>query len=61
MRRYAESVGETYLDYHGAMKDERDGLPAALAADGVHPTEAGYRMMAPLAEAAIARALRTTR
>jgi len=58
MKRYAESVGETYLDYHGAMKDARDGLPPALAADGVHPTEAGYRMMAPLAEAAIARALR---
>jgi lysophospholipase L1-like esterase len=58
MKRYAESVGETYLDYHSAMKDARDGLPPALATDGVHPTEAGYRMMAPLAEAAIARALR---
>ena len=58
MKRYAESLGETYLDYHGAMKDARDGLPPALATDGVHPTEAGYRMMAPLAEAAIAQALR---
>lgn len=58
MKRYAESQGETYLDYHSAMKDARDGLPPALATDGVHPTEAGYRMMAPLAEAAIARALR---
>ena len=58
MKRYAESLGETYLDYHSAMKDARDGLPPALATDGVHPTEAGYRMMAPLAEAAIARALR---
>ena len=58
MKRYAESVGETYLDYHSAMKDARDGLPPALATDGVHPTEAGYRMMAPLAEAAIAQALR---
>jgi lysophospholipase L1-like esterase len=51
-------MGETYLDYHSAMKDARDGLPAELARDGVHPTEAGYRMMAPLAEAAIAQALR---
>ena len=58
MKRYAESVGETYLDYHAAMKDARDGLPPALATDGVHPTEAGYRIMAPLVEAAIARALR---
>jgi lysophospholipase L1-like esterase len=28
-----------------------------LASDGVHPTEAGYRLMAPLAERAIAEAL----
>jgi lysophospholipase L1-like esterase len=58
MKRYAGSVGETYLDYHSAMKDARDGLPPSLAADGVHPNEAGYRMMTPLAEAAIAQALR---
>ena len=58
MKRYAASVGETYLDYHSAMKDERNGLPASLAADGVHPNEAGYRIMARLAEEAIARALR---
>jgi lysophospholipase L1-like esterase len=30
----------------------------ALASDGVHPTEAGYRVMAPLAERAISEALR---
>jgi lysophospholipase L1-like esterase len=29
-----------------------------MASDGVHPTEAGYRIMAPLAEAAIQEALR---
>jgi lysophospholipase L1-like esterase len=58
MRRYAASVGETYLDYHTAMKDARDGLPSSLAADGVHPNEAGYRIMASLADAAIAQALR---
>lgn len=57
MRRYAAEVGETYLDYHSAMADVRGGLPPALADDGVHPNEAGYRLMAPLAEAAIARAL----
>lgn len=57
MKRYAERVGETYLDYHTAMADARGGLPPSLANDGVHPNEAGYRLMAPLAEAAIARAL----
>jgi lysophospholipase L1-like esterase len=29
-----------------------------MASDGVHPTEAGYRIMAPLAEAAIEQALK---
>jgi hypothetical protein len=38
------SVGAVYVDYHTAMKDERDGLPAELAKDGVHPMEAGYRI-----------------
>ena len=57
MKNYANEVGETYLDYHSVMKDARDGLPPNLANDGVHPTDAGYRMMAPLADAAIARAL----
>ena len=58
MKRYAASAGAIYLDYHSAMKDARDGLPPELATDGVHPTEAGYRIMARLAEQAIAEALR---
>ena len=57
MQNYANEVGETYLDYHSVMKDARDGLPPNLANDGVHPTDAGYRIMAPLADAAIAKAL----
>ncbi|ODT04368.1 MAG: acylhydrolase [Gemmatimonadetes bacterium SCN 70-22] len=59
MRRYAASRGMVYLDYHSAMADERNGLRADLSGDGVHPNEAGYRVMAPLAEAAIAEALRS--
>jgi lysophospholipase L1-like esterase len=39
------------------MKDERDGLPVNLSQDGVHPTPAGYAVMAPLVEAGIAKAL----
>src|SRR4051812_37768710 len=50
MKRYARESGETYLDYHSAMADARGGLPPAIAGDGVHPNEAGYRIMAPLAE-----------
>jgi acyl-CoA thioesterase I len=55
---YAARAGAVYLDYHGRMVDARGGLSAEMAADGVHPTEAGYRIMAPLAEAAIQEALR---
>ncbi len=57
MKRYAASIGATYLDYHSAMADARGGLPPELSGDGVHPNEAGYRVMAPLAEKAIAEAL----
>ena len=58
IRQYAAANGHVYLDYHSAMADERGGLAPELARDGVHPTEAGYRLMAPLLEQAIARALR---
>ena len=58
MKDYAAKTGATYLDYHSAMQDARHGMRAGLASDEVHPTEAGYRVMAPLAEKAIAEALR---
>ena len=58
LRAYAAAHGHVYLDFHGAMADARGGMRPGLASDGVHPTEAGYRVMAPLAERAIAEALR---
>jgi lysophospholipase L1-like esterase len=39
------------------LADERQGFRAELSEDGVHPNEAGYRVMAPLVERAIAEAL----
>jgi lysophospholipase L1-like esterase len=58
IKAQAAEKGYVYVDFHTAMKDDRDGLPAALSYDGVHPTPAGYVVMAPLAEAGIAKALR---
>src|SRR5919106_4235902 len=58
MKDYAARNGVVYLDYHSAMVDRRQGLKAELTYDGVHPNEAGYRVMAPLAERAIAEAMR---
>ena len=61
MRDYAREHGAVYLDYHSAMADARGGMRTELAHDGVHPNEAGYRIMAPLAEQAIQKALRGRR
>lgn len=58
MKDYAAKHGAVYLDYHSAMADERMGLRGELTPDGVHPNEAGYRIMAPLTELAIREALR---
>ena len=58
IKSYAARVGAVYVDFHDAMKDGRDGLRAELANDGVHPTPAGYAIMGPLVEKAIADALR---
>ena len=58
MKDYAARNGVVFLDYHPAMADGRQGLKAELTYDGVHPNEAGYRVMAPLAERAIDEAMR---
>jgi lysophospholipase L1-like esterase len=57
VKAYAADHGYIYVDFHSAMKDERDGLPATLSQDGVHPLAAGYAIMTPLVEAGIAKAL----
>ena len=56
MKVYAAAHGALYLDLHSAMENARHGMKAELASDGVHPTEAGYRVMAPLTARAIAEA-----
>ncbi len=45
LKEWARCSNVTYVDYFSAMADERDGLPASLASDGIHPTSAGYYMM----------------
>ncbi len=57
IRSYAAAHGAQYADFHTAMADARGGLPKELAEDGVHPTDAGYAMMGPIVERAIAAAL----
>lgn len=45
IRQYADEKEFPYVDYHTAMKDERNGLPEKYSSDGVHPNEEGYRVM----------------
>jgi lysophospholipase L1-like esterase len=57
LKDYAAASGCIYLDYAAAMSDDKGLLRRELAEDGLHPNVAGYAIMAPLAEQAIARAL----
>lgn len=57
IKAYTDTHGIVYADYFSEMVDKRNGLKAEYTVDGVHPTKAGYEVMAPIAEKAIARAL----
>jgi lysophospholipase L1-like esterase len=54
---YCSAHGCVYLDYFSAMVDDKGFLKKDLADDGLHPNAAGYKIMAPLAQAAIDKAL----
>ena len=54
---YANTHGCLYLDYFHAMVDGNGLLRKELAEDGLHPNPSGYKIMAPLAETSIAKAL----
>ena len=58
LKDYCARTGIVYLDYFSAMVDDKGMLKKDLADDGLHPNAAGYKIMAPLAEAAIQKALR---
>lgn len=57
MKKYATEKGHVYLDYYSAMLDDQKLFKKDLTYDGLHPNDAGYEVMAPLAEQAIAAAL----
>jgi lysophospholipase L1-like esterase len=61
MKAYAAKSGAVYADFHTPMADEQQGMRAGLSSDGVHPNAAGYAIMAPIVEKAIAQALRSNK
>ena len=58
MKSYAAANKHVYLDYYSAMIDSTGMLKTELSEDDLHPNAAGYKVMGPLADAAIAQALR---
>jgi len=56
IRDYAARSGAVYLDYYSALAEGRN-FKKELTGDGLFPNDAGYGVMAPLAEKAIAEAL----
>jgi len=61
LRAYAAREHYVYVNYYGAMKDAAGGLRHDLSPDGVHPSPAGYAVMAPLAQSGIDQALERQR
>ncbi|HEY3440855.1 MAG TPA: GDSL-type esterase/lipase family protein [Paludibaculum sp.] len=57
IQAFCEKRGYTYLNYYPAMAGADGQLAPNLADDGLHPNPTGYRIMAPLALAAIEKAL----
>jgi lysophospholipase L1-like esterase len=57
LKDYCSKNGLVYLDYFSAVADDKGMLKRNLSDEGLHPNAAGYKVMAPLAEKAIAQAI----
>ena len=57
LKDYAARAHALYADYFAALVDDQGMLKPGISADGLHPNADGYKLMAPVAEAAIAKAL----
>ncbi|MGC1450547.1 MAG: GDSL-type esterase/lipase family protein [Candidatus Sulfotelmatobacter sp.] len=57
LKDYCAKNGLVYLDYFSAMADHQGKLKRDLSDEGLHPNASGYKIMAPLAEKAIAEAI----
>jgi lysophospholipase L1-like esterase len=57
LKDYCAKNGFVYLDYFSAVVDDKGMLKRNLSDEGLHPNASGYKIMAPLAEKAITRAI----
>jgi lysophospholipase L1-like esterase len=58
IKEYARKTGAVYLDYYSAMVDGKGMLKQELTYDGLHPNDAGYQLIEPVAQKAIDAALK---
>jgi len=58
LKAYAAKKHIVYADYWPAIATAEGGMKPEYSKDGVHPNAEGYAAMAPIAQAAIAKALR---
>jgi len=56
--RYCASSNFTFLDYYSALVGSNGQMKEGVSDDGAHPNEKGYAILKPLAEKAIAGALK---
>jgi lysophospholipase L1-like esterase len=56
--RYCASSHFIFLDYYSALVGSNGQMKEGVSDDGVHPNEKGYAILKPLAEKAIAEALK---
>ena len=61
LKDYAKAEHLVYADYHTALAGPGGELTVAYGPDGVHPNAAGYAVMRPVAERAIAEAEKRAR
>jgi len=57
LKEYAARNNAVYADYFSALADDKGMLREGFSNDGLHPNAKGYEVMAPIAEAAIRKAL----
>jgi len=57
LKDYSAKNGHGYIDYYTPMLDDKGFFKQELTYDGLHPNDAGYEVMLPLVEKAVAAAL----
>ena len=61
IKSYAVRAHATFADYYSALVDSKGMLKDGYSNDGLHPNERGFALLAPVAKAAIEKALHEKR